>query len=154
MVAPMRRRFTIVELMVVVTLVGLLAFLAVPVLRDNGTDGVRASDQQIVQDALRLYHLETAAYPTHGPPAELPAEALVEPWSPGSIPTDTSSPIFAGLNFDAVAIKTASLQPVSLYPDYLRERPKYTDVLAADGTHRWRIDSKGDVHIEMDGRSY
>ncbi len=149
----LRRRFTLVELLVVLSLVALLAIIAIPVLRDTGIDEAQAADQRLVQDAVRRYFFETETYPTFGPP-ELPGLALAEPWAPGSIPSDGSEPRFAGISFEAAAIRLSTGATVRLFPDYLGALPKYAGETAADGTPRWRIDSKGNVHIELDGRSY
>lgn len=149
----LRRRFTLVELLVVLSLAALLAIIAIPVLRDTGIDEAQAADQRLVQDAVRRYFFETEAYPAYGPP-ELPGLTLVEPWAPGSIPSDGSEPSFAGIRFEATAITLSSGATVRLFPDYLGALPKYANDAAADGTQRWRVDSKGNVHIEVDGRSY
>jgi len=150
---PARRRFTIVELLVVSALVGLLALITIPVLRGSGIDEAEAEATRRVQDAVRRYQFDTGAYPTAAPPPLSEGQA-VEPWQPGSLPTARSLPRFAAIAFDAAAVKRSGGQTVRLYPDYLAERPKYAEDFAADGLPRWRIDHEGDVTVELDGRSY
>ena len=149
---PVRRRFTVVELLVVVSLLALLAIIAVPVLRDNEIGQAQEQAERQVQDAVRRYTFDTHAYPTLAPPEAL--EPVTDPWQPGSLPSVNSVPPYAGLNFDAPAIKLALGQTVRLVPDYMAKRPKYATEAASDGTQRWRIDAEGNVRVQMDGRSY
>ena len=147
-----RRRVTIVELVVVLAVAALLAAIVIPVVLDDDTDSERAQALAEVQDAVRLYHTQFSTYPTFGPtpsPDQVPSEI----WQPGEIPRDDPVPAFAGINFDASAAREGQT-PIRFYPDVIEECPRHARTAADDGSQRWRIDERGAVSIELDGRSY
>ena len=148
--ASQRPRFTIVELGVASAVIALLALFAIPVIRDNGAGITQVAAEREVQEGVRHYYADTQAFPTYGP---RPGSDLADPWQGGSLPPKGSAQ-YAGINFDATAIKLSTGQAVRLYPDYVREKPKYAGDLADDATRRWRVDADGNVQVRMDGRSY
>ncbi len=122
-------------------------------LRDTTIDPQMAEDLRDVQDAVRRFHFDTGAYPTFGP-APSNDEPSVKPWNPGVLPAQDSKPAFAGINYDADAVRKDNQRTVKLYRDYMQELPRYPRDFAQDNTRRWRVDAEGNVSIEMDGRSY
>ena len=147
---PVKRRFTVIELAVSSAMIALLAIIAIPVLKDNSLGQARDAAERSVQYAVRRYYFDTHAYPTLGSPPSV----VDDPWQVGSLPTSKSAGHYAGISFDAGAIKLDTGRPVKLSPDYLATRPKYAGDVAADGTARWRIDSQANVRIDLDGRSF
>jgi len=147
---PVKRRFTVTELAVVSALIALLTLIAIPVLNDNSLGQVQEDSERSVQDAVRRYYFDTHAYPTLGSPAVV----VDNPWQAGSLPGSNAAGHYAGISFEASAIKLETGEAVRLSPNYLGTRPRYAGVFAADGTPRWRIDSQANVRIELDGRSF
>lgn len=81
------RGFTLIEILVVITILGILAALVVPKIMDRPNDArVAATKQQIadIVQALNLYKLDSGSYPnsTQG------LEALVQKPNSGKVPTN------------------------------------------------------------------
>ncbi len=150
---PAKRRITIVEVLVVATLLAVLLAIAVPVLLNKGDDPAMARDLRDAQRAVRLYFADTGAYPTLEPPSN-PDKPPVNVWIVGALPNAASEPRYAGIDFNAQAVKKGTEERVRFSPDYLKDRPRHAGEFGADGTRRWRIDSQGVVSVEMDERSY
>ena len=150
---PLKRRFTIVEVAVVTAIVALLAGIAVPVFLNRGEDPTLTGDTSRVQEAVGRYRDDTGVYPTFSP-SPGPGQTPSNPWTAGGIPGPDSVPAFAGIDFDATANKPGQDEPVRFSPDYLEKKPRHAGEASADGTRRWRIDSGGNVSINLDGRSY
>ena len=150
---PARRRFTIVELLIVVAIAAVLAGIAVPIILDTSEGSTLARDTELVREAIRKYRLETGVYPTFGATLE-PDQTGTNIWAPGAIPSLDSLPPFAGIDFRAQASRSGDGTRVQFSPDFLKEKPRHSDTIATDGTRRWRIDSRGGISVEMDGRSY
>ncbi|MBM4406032.1 MAG: hypothetical protein FJ039_07615 [Chloroflexi bacterium] len=149
--APVKRRFTAVEIGVISAIVVLLLIVVIPVVLDDSRDPVKEKEVTLVQDAIRRYKQETGVYPTFATVAA-PGKEAASPWVDGGAPAQNSSPAHAGINFEAKA--TRGDQTVSFVPDYISLRPRYAGDVANDGTRRWRIAADGGVTIELDGRSY
>ena len=149
---PVRRRITLIEVGILAALATLFLAILIPVLRDTTIDPKMADDLRDVQDAVRRFHFDTDAYPTFGP--ALTDEPSSKPWNPGGLPAKDSLPAFAGINFDADAVRKDNQRTVKLYQDYLSNLPRYPGDFAQDSARRWRVDAGGNVSIELDGRSY
>ena len=150
---PVRRRFTIVELLIVVAIAAVLAGIAVPIILDTRDGSALARDTELVREAILKYRLETGVYPTFGATPE-PGQAATNIWAAGAIPGVDSVPPFAGLDFRAQASRPGDGRRVQFSPDFLKEKPRHSDATAADGTRRWRIESRRQISVEMDDRSY
>ena len=149
--APVKRRFTAVEIGVISAIALLLIIVVVPVILDDSGDPVKEREITLVQDAVRRYRQETGVYPTLATVAA-PGKEAVSAWVAGRLPSENSSPAHAGINFEAKA--TRGDQTISFVPDYLAVRPRYAGDVANDGTTRWRIAKDAGVTIELDSRSY
>ncbi len=150
---PVRRRVTLVELLIVIVIAAVLAAIAVPVFLDDSEDPALLADLRLVQDAVRRYHTETGAHPTYAPPQD-PSQPQANPWLAGDLPSADWDPAHAGIDFAAEAVRNRDGVRVRFLPDYLAERPRHAGETASDGTRRWRVDRLGNVSIELDGRSY
>ena len=148
-----RRRFTIVELVVVLAILVTLVVIVVPVALDDSDDSTRVEDVSRVQSALRGYQASTGLFPTLGSDAGT-GQAAIDPWLPGELPRATSQPPFAGVDFDAMAARLDGSGEVVFSPDSIPDPPRHAKEVANDGIRRWRIDTSGSVSVEMDGRSY
>ena len=74
-----RRGFTILELMVVITIIGLIAtigLLALGESRIKGRDGARKTQSQEIIKALEIYYSDNNGYPADGAPAVNAGELL------------------------------------------------------------------------------
>jgi competence protein ComGC len=149
--APVKRRFTAIELGIIGAIIVLLLIVVIPVVTDDSGDPAKEKEITLVQDAVRRYRQDTGSYPTFATVAA-PGKEAVGPWVDGGLAGQNSSPAHAGVNFEAKAARGE--QTVAFVPDYLALRPRYAGDIASDGTARWRIAADGGVSIELDGRSY
>lgn len=79
------RGFTLIEILVVITILGILGALVIPKIMDRPNDArVAATKQQIADtvQALNLYKLDAGSYPT----SSQGLEALVQKPSSGKVP--------------------------------------------------------------------
>lgn len=148
-----RRRFTLVEVVVVGAIAALLAGIAIPIVLDDDENTEQARAVAQVQEAVRRYHADTNVYPTFGA-TPAPQQTPSAIWVAGGLPSLQATPAFAGIDFNAKAARPGRQVPVAFVPDYLKQKPRYAGDAAADGTQRWRIDKDGNVRVELDGRSY
>ena len=148
-----RRKFTLVEAAVILAVLGVLLALFLPTMRSKGSDKVRLADLTGVQNAVGKYAAEFGHYPTLPPPQGLD-QPVVAPWGAGDLPSGSSQPAFAAIDFSASAAKAGQTELVRFVPGYLSQTPLHANEVAADGSFRWRIDSRGAVSVQMDGRSY
>lgn len=72
----LQKAFTLVELMVVVTLIGLIASIAIPAFtqsRSNATASSAANDFRHFSELFQMHNLSTGEWPADGLPATIPA---------------------------------------------------------------------------------
>lgn len=107
MITKDNRGFTLVELLVVISIIGLLSTLAVVALqgaRVKSRDAKRVADIKQVQTALELYASEKGVYPTLPPlPLVPPPAVFAAPWEIG---TDLTALRLGGWNSAVLNEKT------------------------------------------------
>ncbi len=123
--------FTIIEMLIVVTILAMLAGILIPVLEDSAAsarDARRAADLKSVQAALEAYKRTNGSYPS----------------TSGEWKGDSTND--GGLGYDA-----AGYIP-GLVPNFLPALPKDPDTNFPDATNGYRYKSDGtDYKFELKG---
>ena len=120
------RAFTIIELMIVVTTIGLLALLSMPGIR-RATDHTRATttanDLRIFAEAVEFYSTAQGAYPANMSYTNMPTE--ISTYLPATWKNGTYSWFY---------IKDANYTYISVYNlDFSAEQSIQTDTIIDDG---------------------
>ena len=149
--------FTIIELMIVVSIIGLLAVLAIPAMRKahrRAQNSAFSNDMRsVANNAFEQYAIEKGDYPPDSPPGVVPPEIV--PYLPKRFVWTAKTPIGGQWDWDRAPGRGETIHNVyaglSVYkPSRTTPQMRELDTLMDDGnllTGRFRSRTDGYIYI-------